>query len=95
MAAEYTATARRLGIISAVSVVVLQVAYAVTLVLGFLSLDSPQQPIGNPFFTILEILIIFMMPAMVALMVSVHAWAPVHARRSRLPRPFLWGWLRE
>ena len=30
--------------------------------------------------TILEVLIIAMMPAMVALMVAVHAWAPMHAK---------------
>jgi len=44
-----------------VSVVVLEVAYAVTLVVGFLSLKSPQQPIGDPMFSILEVLIIVMM----------------------------------
>jgi hypothetical protein len=55
--------------------VFLGIAYAVTLVAGFLSLPSPQQPIGDPLFTILEILIILMMPVMVALMVTIHTWA--------------------
>ena len=64
----------------AVRNIVLQLAYAVTLTVGFLSLTSPQQPIGDPMFSILEILIIVMMPAMVALMVAVHAWAPSHAK---------------
>jgi len=77
---EFTATARRLGILSASATVVLGVAYAVTLAVGFASLASPQQPIGDPMFSILEVLIILMMPAMVALMVVVHAWAPTHAR---------------
>ena len=58
----------------------LLVAYAVTLTVGLLSLESPQQPIGDPMFTILEILIIITMPAMVALMVAVHAWAPMHVK---------------
>ena len=49
--------------------------YGVTLVAGFWSLKSPQQPIGDPLFSILELLIILSMPLMVALMVSVHAWA--------------------
>ncbi len=80
MAIMFTATARRLGISSAVGVVVLGLAYAVTLIVGFLSLQSPQQPIGEPMFSILEVLIIVMMPAMVALMVAVHAWAPVDAK---------------
>jgi hypothetical protein len=52
------------------------VAYAVTLTVGFLSLKSPNDPIGQPMFSILEVLIIVLMPAMVALMVAVHAWAP-------------------
>jgi hypothetical protein len=80
VAVEFSATARRLGIFSAVGVVILGVAYAITLALGFLSLKSPQQPIGDPMFSILEVLIIVMMPAMVALMVAVHAWAPSHAK---------------
>ena len=74
---KFTATARRLGIFSAAATVILLVAYAVTLAMGLVSLESPQQPIGDPMFTILEVLIISMMPAMVALMVAVHAWAPM------------------
>jgi hypothetical protein len=77
---KFTATARSLGILSAAATVVLVVAYAVTLGVGLASLESPRQPIGAPMFTILEVLIIVMMPAMVALMVAVHAWAPMHAK---------------
>jgi hypothetical protein len=77
---KFTATGRRLGIFSAAATVVLLVAYAVTLTVGLLSLESPQQPIGDPMFTILEILIIITMPAMVALMVAVHAWAPMRVK---------------
>src|SRR5215203_558174 len=77
---EFTATARRFGIFSAAATVILLVAYAVTLLVGLASLESPQQPISEPMITILEVLIITMMPAMVALMVAVHAWAPMHAK---------------
>jgi hypothetical protein len=77
---QFTATARSLGIFSAAATVILLVAYAVTLAVGLASLESAQQPIGDPMFTILEVLIIIMMPVMVALMVAVHAWAPVHAK---------------
>jgi hypothetical protein len=77
---EFTATARRFGIFSAAATVILLVAYAVALIVGLASLESPQQPIGDPIFTILEVLIITMMPAMVALMVAVHAWAPMRAK---------------
>ena len=77
---RFTATARRLRILSAAATTILIVAYAVTLLVGLMSLESPQEPIGDPMFTILEILIITMMPAMVALMVAVHAWAPMCAK---------------
>ena len=89
---KFTATARSFGILSAVATVILLVAYAVTLVVGLLSLESPQEPIGDPMFTILEVLIILMMPAMVALMVAVHAWAPRHAKTLSLASVVLWGW---
>jgi hypothetical protein len=77
---EFTPGARRLGLASAAATVVLVIAYAATLVVGFLSLESPQQPIGDPMFTLLEILIILLMPAMVALMIAVHAWSPPHVK---------------
>src|ERR671913_1623133 len=77
---EFTATARRFGIFSAAATVILLLTYAVTLAVGLASLESPQQPIGDPMFTILEVLIIIMMPVMVVLMVAVHAWAPMRAK---------------
>lgn len=77
---EFTAIARRLGLLSAAATVVLVAAYAVTLTIGLLSLDAPDQPIRNPTFTILEILIIIMMPALVGLMIAVHAWAPTRLK---------------
>jgi hypothetical protein len=76
----FTASARRLGMVSAAGTVLLGAVYGATLVAGFLSLESPQQPIGDPWFSLLEILIILTMPLMVALMVAVHAWAPAEAK---------------
>jgi hypothetical protein len=90
---KFTATARRLGIFSAAATLILLVAYAVTLAMGLASLDSPQEPIGDPMFTILEVLIITMMPAMVALMVVVHAWAPMHAKTLSLTSLVFMGML--
>ena len=90
---RFTATARRLGIFSATATFILIFAYAVTLVMGLMSLESPQEPIGNPMFTILEVLIIIMMPAMVALMVAVHAWAPMHAKTLSLTAVVFMGLL--
>jgi hypothetical protein len=76
MSSSFTPIARWLGLVSAVSTVVLILAYAVTLTLGLVSLESLEQPIGGRLLSILEILIIVLMPAMVALMVAVHAWTP-------------------
>jgi hypothetical protein len=76
MSTAFTSAARRLGIVSAVTTAILLVAYSVTLVIGLATLKSPDDPIGNPWFTMLEIEIIVVMPAIVALFVAVHAWAP-------------------
>ena len=80
-AAQFTATARRLGIYSAASIAILGLAYSATLAVGLSSLEVPQDPIGDPMFSMLEMLIIIMMPPMIALMAAVHAWAPVSAKR--------------
>ena len=72
---EFTATARRLGIAAAAATAVLLVAYALVLAVGLATLASPDQPIRDPMFSLMEILIIALMPAVVALMVAVHAWA--------------------
>jgi hypothetical protein len=90
---KFTPTARWLGIFSAAATLILLVAYAVTLAMGLASLESPQQPIGDPMFTILEVLIISIMPAMVALMVAVHAWAPMHAKTLSLTSLVFMGML--
>ena len=75
MTVKFTQTARRLGILSAVSVVILLVAYSITLAMGFMSLESSNQPIVGPLFFMLEFLIILLIPGLVTLMVAVHAWA--------------------
>ena len=80
LGSDFTRSASRLGIASAVGVVSLGGAYLVCLIIGLASLSSPQEPIADPWFTALEILILAMMPFMVTLMVSVHAWS---ARESK------------
>jgi hypothetical protein len=93
MGTDFSAGARRLGISSSVLVVILLAAYAITLAIGLASLESPDDPIRDPMFTILEILIISMMPAMVALMVAVHAWAPARAKAFSLASVVFMGLL--
>jgi hypothetical protein len=90
---KFTATARSLGIFSAAVTVILLVAYTVTLTVGLASLESPDQPIGDPMFTILEVLILLMTPAMVALMVAVHAWAPTRVKTLTLTAVVFMGLL--
>lgn len=75
MGSDFTRSARRLGLVSAVLVVVLEVAYLACLIVGLARLPSPLDPIADPWFTALELLILTMMPFMVGLMVSIHAWA--------------------
>lgn len=70
----------RLGVCSAAGVAVLLAAYALTLAAGLLSLESPEQPIGDPLFGLLEVLILALMPPLVTLLAAVHAWAPARAK---------------
>jgi hypothetical protein len=93
MAAEFTGMARKLGVLSGALVAVLIAAYAVTLSIGLLSLGSSDQPIGDPMFTILEVLIIVMMPPMVALMAAVYAWTPAPAKALALTALIFMGLL--
>ena len=69
-------SARRLGVASGTAVALLSLAYACVLSVGLLTLPSPDHQIQQPWFFLMEILIIGIAPAMVALTVALHAWAP-------------------
>ena len=71
---------RTIGRAAAWAVFGLNVVYAVTTILGFLSLKSPDDAIGDPFFSIMEVLIILIAPLMVVSMVAVHGYAPSDAK---------------
>lgn len=75
MAPSFDAAARRLGVASGATVAALSVVYAGALAMGLLALDSPEEPIGPPILTVMEVLILALAPALVALMAAVHAWA--------------------
>lgn len=81
---EFTASARLLGLCSSAAIAALIAAYAITLAVGFWKLESPDKPIGDPMFWILEALIIAMSPALVALMAAVWAWAPARMKAFNL-----------
>ncbi len=73
---DFTLQHRTIGRAAAWAVFCLGMLYAVTTILGFRSLKSPDDAIGDPFFSIMELLIILMAPLMVVSMVAVHAYAP-------------------
>jgi hypothetical protein len=75
-----TRSDRLIGVWSARAIFVIGVAYAVTVVAGFVSLGNLSDPLKDPYLGIAEVLILFMAPIMVTLMVAVHACAPPDAR---------------
>lgn len=71
----FTRQHRIIGIVTARVYIVLSVIYAVNTMLGLLSLKSPDEPIGDPYFTIMELLIILIAPLLVIIMITIHAYA--------------------
>jgi hypothetical protein len=65
----------KVGRFSALSVFFLLLAYIVVTSLGFISLKSPLDPIADPYFTIMEILIIIIAPMMLIVMIVVDSYA--------------------
>ena len=65
----------RLGMASALGVAILSAAYFVPLVMGFVTLPSPDVPFLEPWFSMMEVQIILLAPFMVMLTVAIHsAW---------------------
>lgn len=73
MQGSASSLASRLGLISGAAVAVLCAAYVVVLAVGLLALPSPGHQIQAPWFTLMELLVLVIAPAMVALAVAVHA----------------------
>ena len=78
--ADFTKPDRTFGSSAALAVFILIVIYAITTTLGFLSLKSPQDQIGDPYFTIMEVLIILLVPPLIASMIAIHAYAAPGAK---------------
>jgi len=72
---DFTPRHRTIGRAAAWLVFVLGVVYALVTALGFLSLESPQDPIGDPYITIMRLLIIPLAALYVVTMVAIHAYA--------------------
>jgi hypothetical protein len=71
---------RLMGMWSARAIVAFSVPYAITMVLGFISLGNLRDPLSDPYLGVAEILIILMAPFMVTLMVALHSCAPKRFR---------------
>jgi len=74
------AMARRFGFVSAVGIVVLSVAYAIPLTVGLLELPAKDAAIADPWFSMMELLILLSAPFMVTLCVCIHLLAPASRR---------------
>ena len=72
---DHTQASRRIGRAAALALVFFGVMYAIITILGLLSLKSPQEPIPDPFFFLMEVLIVVTAPLYVAVMVAVYAFA--------------------
>jgi hypothetical protein len=66
----------KLGIASGFALAVLCLLYAIVLAGGLCTLASPDQPIQQPWFACMELLILAIAPLAVAFMVALHVWAP-------------------
>ena len=65
----------RLAIASGNAVAVLCLVYAAVLAGGLITLPSPDEQIQNPWFTLMEVLILAIAPLMVAFAVGMHSHA--------------------
>jgi len=66
---------QKVGRLSCLAVFILGLAYAITTTAGLLTLPSADEPISNPYFSIMEILTILIAPLMAISMVAVHYFA--------------------
>lgn len=76
----FTKYHRLFGTGAAFAIFFILAAYAITLILGLLSLTSPTEPIGDPYFSVMEILIVLLAPLLVMVMVVVHGYATPRTR---------------
>lgn len=82
---SFTARHRRLGQVAAWAMFALGIIYLATTSLGLLSLHSPQDPIGDPYFSMMELIIVLMAPFMILSMVAIHAYTAPAAKAYSLP----------
>lgn len=80
----------RLGAAAGLAVALLCLAYALVLAVGWSARPSPDAPIQDPWFTLMELLILLLAPVMVAFAVGLQAATPVErAPYARLGAAFM------
>lgn len=82
-AAAATSSSRLLAVAGAV-VPLLSLAYALVLVAGLATLPTPAHPIQDPWFTLMELLILVIAPAMVVFMTALHGCVAGESRHAAL-----------
>lgn len=63
-----------MGVISGYLIAFLCAVYAAILLVGMITLPTPEHPIQDPWFTAMELLILAIAPTMVVFTVSLYAW---------------------
>ena len=77
---DFNSLQMKIGRISALTVFFLLLVYAAVTILGFLSLKSPSDPIGDPYFTLMELLILIIAPLILIVMVIINAYADLERK---------------
>ncbi len=72
---DYPRVSRQVGSAAALALFFVSVAYVIVTTAGFISLKSPQDPIRDPYFFLMEMLIVITAPLYVVVMAAVHASA--------------------
>ena len=75
MTKNFDKNSRKLGMISAWSSFSLLMIYIPITIIGTLSLKAPVDPISDPYFTIMEILILLIVPFLLLSMAVIHIYA--------------------
>lgn len=65
-----------MGVISGYLVAILCAVYAAVLLVGMMTLPTPEHPIQDPWFSAMELLVLLIAPAMVVFTASLYAWVP-------------------
>ena len=64
-----------IGMCATIIYIIFSIIYMIITLLGLIELKSPNDPISNPYFTIMELLIIIIAPLLVLIMVTILKYA--------------------